>query len=154
MNTELPESIKSKFKPFETIGPSDHRYMADPHFVAYPDDHLRGWQYCETCCATEDGSEWLVRTYSPINHGAERGHYDVIFCRLTNNRVALAKKLFAEYNFGIAIEEVGEWRYTNEQDRFTVMVTFDKSERSGEFEVKFSDDTISVKFTRPFDPFA
>ena len=74
----LPDDIKECFQPFETIGPMDNRYMAQPRFVPYPDNHLRGWVFTFERTSA-DGSKWLVRQYSP-----SKGYFDVIFCRATD----------------------------------------------------------------------
>lgn len=80
--SSLPRSIKRCFKPFETIAPSDYHYIAKPRFIGYPPNHLKGWMWTYERTASEDGSSWLVRQYSPSSHNC---CYDVIFCRLDNS---------------------------------------------------------------------
>lgn len=58
--------------------------MADPDFIPQPDNCLVGLDLVGEFTASEDGSRWLVRSFSPTNRqGKKRGSYDVVFCKKT-----------------------------------------------------------------------
>ena len=77
----LPREIKAEYRPFDTIGPADNRYVAKPRFIAYPTNHLKGWHFVVTRIDNK-GRKWLVRQYS-ARLTKQGGFFDVIYCRLT-----------------------------------------------------------------------
>jgi hypothetical protein len=81
---DLPPSIKQRFLPYDSCTPAGKPYKAPPRFLQYSDDHLNDWNFTHPIKAEEDGSVWMVRTYSPtFNSKRNCGGYDVIYCRKT-----------------------------------------------------------------------
>lgn len=83
---DLPQEIKDCFPPCESINPANNRYIAQPRFIGYPDNHLIEWSWTFER-VDNAGNKWLVRQYSPVSHvqGTKLcGSFDVIYCRLVS----------------------------------------------------------------------